>query len=67
MRGDTIELLATALVFGIVGVISPTRTAMAVIAAAAAGSLRWGCGQVMGRSSGPISPPWWGCGLAWSW
>lgn len=31
MRGDTIELLATALVFGIVGVISPTRTAMAVV------------------------------------
>ena len=31
MRGDTIELIATALVFGIVGVVSPTRTAMTVL------------------------------------
>jgi hypothetical protein len=31
VRGDTVELLATALVFGIVGVVSPTRTAMTVV------------------------------------
>ena len=31
MRGDTVELIVTAIVFGIVGIISPTRTAMTVL------------------------------------